>query len=848
MKTSSSNLARRFRWVERSPRLPRLRAAGFSLFFAVAALMTPAVAPAEDSARDVFREGKRLLERGDPVGAIACFERAVAMKPQADSYRKALEETRVAFLKQAASRARTLPLDQFSALVDLAAACTKIAPADALTNEVNELLATRKKTLEAHLDQAMAVARRGDKETSNVYFRLVEPSARFIPRFAAVRKELEYLHRISDSGRLLSEGKLLPACIGAYEAKAIKPLGVEAESAIEASASRVSDAFEHLVEGDAGDKRLGTLRARIQELREISNRCPAAVGKLPPVSALQDRYEQAFDGIWHEYELAEGAPAAWARRAMASEALDYVGPARREQLQAAFQQVGTHRGLRLGVAVGGETRCLPLDFVDRVQASLPSGVTVVRTSPEFGGRTAQDVDATLLLLGSECSSRPPTLRSTESQVSTFVAAQDEVSNPRYYSLVERVHSSEAEVARLQALQAANPSDAGLPWRVLAAQIGLAGIQNQLSKEPPFTLVPRVQTYEVERVTLETVAHARARLRFSSANSPAIRTEIPFEVLESAEGIALRGVLPSDQSGLHNVEPVLPSESELLRKATSKLVPEVLARVGAVLPVFFAAQAHSLVQDKRFADALGFLAHLRQVPDKGLDPELAALKLDRLGSLLLTSTELVALQPSLALIASRMRQEGDDRGPGSDGSDESMLESALRSVVVVRRGGVEGTGFVVSSDGLVLTNHHVVGREGPIEVQLPGGDAFLARTVASEPAADLALLRIPLRSDKFLHLGSSKDTRVGQEVFALGTPQGLQGTVTKGIVSAKRSDFGVRVLQIDAALNPGNSGGPVLNASGEVVGVATFKWRESEGLNFAIAVEEAIRLFGSQLLR
>ena len=174
----------------------------------------------------------------------------------------------------------------------------------------------------------------------------------------------------------------------------------------------------------------------------------------------------------------------------------------------------------------------------------------------------------------------------------------------------------------------------------------------------------------------------------------------------------------------------------------------------------------------------------------------------------------------------------------------LVDMALPSVVRVLSGSSEGTGFIVSSDGVAVTNSHVVGSSDQVLVQLASGDEYDATVLSRHPFRDIASLQIdsgkPLSP---LVLGNVDNVRVGDEVIAIGYPLGdalgQDPTVSRGIVSAKRPDF----LQTDAAFNPGNSGGPLLNALGEVVGVVVSRietdssGRPVDGIGFAIPINE-----------
>ena len=155
----------------------------------------------------------------------------------------------------------------------------------------------------------------------------------------------------------------------------------------------------------------------------------------------------------------------------------------------------------------------------------------------------------------------------------------------------------------------------------------------------------------------------------------------------------------------------------------------------------------------------------------------------------------------------------------------------------------GSGFIMSSDGYIITNNHVVKKAEEIEVILKGGKKYTAKIVGTDPVTDLALLKIdPEEPLPAVEIGDSSTLAIGDWVFAIGNPFGLGHTVTAGIVSAKGRALGIgrydNFIQTDAAINPGNSGGPLFDYEGRVVGVNTAVMARGQGLGFAIPVNMA----------
>jgi serine protease Do len=197
----------------------------------------------------------------------------------------------------------------------------------------------------------------------------------------------------------------------------------------------------------------------------------------------------------------------------------------------------------------------------------------------------------------------------------------------------------------------------------------------------------------------------------------------------------------------------------------------------------------------------------------------------------------AARPAVVNVSTRARAPG------------TPLDEFFRRFYEGERPGVPrsslGTGFLVSPDGYVVTNNHVVAAGGQIAVKLDRGTEHEARVVGTDPATDLALLKIDVASAPVLPFGDSDRLQVAEPVMAIGNPFGLDQTVTTGIVSAKERFIGSgpydEFIQTDASVNPGNSGGPLIDSRGAVVGINTAIFSQtggSVGIGFAIPINVA----------
>ncbi len=212
---------------------------------------------------------------------------------------------------------------------------------------------------------------------------------------------------------------------------------------------------------------------------------------------------------------------------------------------------------------------------------------------------------------------------------------------------------------------------------------------------------------------------------------------------------------------------------------------------------------------------------------------------------------ITLQPISQVFTGTVETAGTRSAPATLRTGvpiEDMIRQASASVVLLKAPSKQGTGFIVTETGVLATNRHVVTGESSLTAVLPSGAELSAKVLYTDLGVDLALLKIEGSGFPHLALADLSSVRKGQTVVAIGNPGGgLPETVTRGIVSAV-GPFpelgGGTWIQTDAAVNPGNSGGPLLNAWGEVIGITAMKvvkGNEIQGLNFALSSRDLIRI-------
>lgn len=181
------------------------------------------------------------------------------------------------------------------------------------------------------------------------------------------------------------------------------------------------------------------------------------------------------------------------------------------------------------------------------------------------------------------------------------------------------------------------------------------------------------------------------------------------------------------------------------------------------------------------------------------------------------------------------------------SKAEMIAKSTESSVTIKCDVVHGSGFIISSDGFIITNQHVISKSKEILVIFDNGISIPAKLIYENEDYDLAIIKLSGKGFKPLRMGNSDSVTTGADVYAIGTPKDIDlgQTVTKGIISGKRTIENRVFLQTDASIHGGNSGGPLLNENGEVIGINSYGYKNAEGLNLAIPINVAIEKLNIQ---
>jgi hypothetical protein len=462
--------------------------------------------------------------------------------------------------------------------------------------------------------------------------------------------------------------------------------------------------------------------------------------------------------------------------------------------------------------------------------------------------SSSEVEIRIVL--TECIASVIEERNTRTTSSTYVGGSQQVQNPDYLDALAALQSAQSELASYpQSCVCFGPcTDIVLNFCKIGKQNAVNRARRRLGATPPYFERPIIVPYTFEEFETGATATVQAVVALKRPGVAAFVSAASLVGEATRVSKATQGVAATDSRGRVELQPTAPSRSEILGEALSDLEAQLYEFTRANLANWFALQAALDRDAGHELRALGQVARLVRSPALDSGPLETAINAARADGLREPAALLKALPPPSSLETSLESTESPSRGSLNEttASGPTILEQVIAAVVTIESGGASGSGFFVTPTGLVVTNQHVVGTDEHVQVTTHRGDIFLGRVLARSTTTDLALVQVDVSGQSFLRLRDSREVSVGVSVWAVGSPRGLSGSVSRGIVSALRSIDYVPLVQTDAAVNPGNSGGPLILEDGTVIGVNTMMLRESQGLNFAIGSEAVRQAFADKL--
>ena len=433
--------------------------------------------------------------------------------------------------------------------------------------------------------------------------------------------------------------------------------------------------------------------------------------------------------------------------------------------------------------------------------------------------------------------------------SVYVVAKQQIGNPEYVQIQTQLEAAQVHLAEVRLKWALNPPMNGWAGLAKGLEEGTAvgrvnSLLSQLQDTPPFLERPVDAPYTFTSTELtKTVVVDLDIESVNDTTKKVYAAEMRFA--RDAKSKEVTGVMASDRRGNYDTQPSFPADAEMQTAAFAGATADQLDGVRRVLREGLVGRIDAMGPGGDPMELLGTLAIAQSFAkaSENVPPEYSEmLKAINAATLQTVRTIKVAFPkaPAPKAVAPKLTTAAKTVPSRTD-----MLKVAMQSIVSIETEAKSGSGFFVSSSGDIVTNAHVIEGANRIRVKTASTDVYLATVVRSDPAIDLALLRISGYSGPFLTLTMTDDAAVGTDVIAVGNPLGLEGTVTRGIISAKRTIDGVPYLQIDAAINPGNSGGPLLAEDGTVLGVNTWKVRSStaESIGFAVSSGTVRKVLG-----
>jgi S1-C subfamily serine protease/tetratricopeptide (TPR) repeat protein len=789
--------------------------------------MGPFLLAAEKEARSHFKSGETLLKKNQPIEAYQELQSAARLDPSNKKYRVKLAEAGKAASARAEETARDKLLGNVAQAKTWFEAALTYDPEN--PNAIKGLTAikVRMEFAKAAAERAHNALTDGDVSRAQTLLAGMEPMRELVFEIQDVEKEIQGVQLITETkgnwrtlsretilGRILEAQKLAPG--NPYVCAKSESIKHEMADSILATAPiKIATIPEHLealrliddaLSVDPGNPQGSKWRER--ELEQLASLETARV------TQLMERFKIGGGRIAVEL-LEESEP--WLKRRVE------FGQQVKQATLAAFPAI------RVKVVIDEMRGCSSVLKPEEPERQLRNAI----------GRVAEIVNdnwnAELRLKQVSCSSTDLPVQSTEPVNSTYVAGYNQLANPEYLQLQMQLASAQQDLNRAEYNNSVNPNF-GTGFALGMAQGRVNRLRSALASTQPYISQPIVQQYQYQRFQAYRAFEISGTLDVYIKGASTSVASKPINTLSEDRQSGVSGVLPQDQSGAKNVQPAFLGLETYAARASAEFASKLQFAARESVASYFARRAtsKSLPGSERLAATL----YVLDVADgTQYEPLKGAIKAGVKNGSLSTDEEISDFRAPLLPLPPGTEANAEDVGQASN-TETFNIELAIDAVVSIETdAGHAGSGFFITPACLVITNEHVISGAEVIVLKNAKKRLFSGSVVAKDPERDLALLRTNARTCSSLSLQLSRPA-VGADVYAIGDPLGLERTVTKGIVSSLRqTGSGIHYVQIDAALNPGNSGGPLLTRDGKVIGVNTFAFRGAQGLNFAVSSEE-----------
>ena len=813
--------------------------AGLLLFTAAPATASEQVKPSK-----LYKQARSLTKRGLVYEAVRHLENAAKLRPKSKKFQKALTEAKTqasARALQTAAERATHNLDDSKQWLERS---LEHSPENFVAAEKLKQLNETIKTTQARLDRARTALLRGDTLNAEVELELARQYEARIPTLAPQFSETKHILAITKEANQVIQNwtEHRDTLIAVQDARQLQDRDLESPY-VRNSLSTLGDSIVkyafHSLASTPTPRPIEIVSALTLVDTVLSLR-PSDANLLMLRAAKVDSLAELLLSSQTYLPDPSASPAS-AR--VVSDVLIATRPWLGDHPAHAklSRAVTPLASLRTTITVDPSPNCLS----ELNTATIENALRNSSSDPGHSIAFQKHITLNIVISDLTCTKTDIPRSDLQDVNSTYVAGYNQIQNPTYIQLRDELTYSMQELQTATYEYQTNPTFAsGLVLGMTRGKVNR--LRQALAATPPTMEQEIVQQYQYQRFEALRSYAVTSSVGLGTPDGKGWLTkDVSAAAKSRSAGVA--GVLPADKSGTTNAEPRVKSIEELAGESMEDFQVKLAASIKEILAGYFVLVSKN--PDLHGIDRLAAAMHLVDVAG-GTSYEASAgeIKATVLQTALAgTSNDLARFRlpkdvslPEVLAVKTAM-----PAGHVPVGQD-SMIGEVLKSVVLIETDtGSRASGFFVSHNCLVVTNQHVIDEAETIVLKTYDRQLLLGQVLTDDKARDLALLTTNANeSCSFLHLGSLRTGRIGEDIFVMGSPLGLSGSVTKGIISGLRTDQdGIEYLQVDAAVNPGNSGGPVIDRKGEVLGVTTFALRETEGLNFAVAVSELSHAFG-----